>query len=109
MRERCYVGVFALDRLRSGRQIFGPLRDKCVSRLINLPSIGFFDGATAQTFGRLAFTLESEIAFLAQARASGFRTALCARTDAAAAGPGRSFDFVLRHGGPGHPLTIEEG
>ncbi|MCO5090611.1 hypothetical protein [Bosea sp. (in: a-proteobacteria)] len=107
LRERCYVGVFALDRLRSGQQIFGPLRDKGVSRLINLPSVGFFDGATAQTFGRLAFTLESEIAFLAQARAAGFRTALCARPDTPA--PGQPFDFVLRHNGPGHPLTIAEG
>lgn len=111
LRERCYVGVFALDRLRSGQQIFGPLRDKGFSRLINLPSIGFFDGATAQTFGRLAFTLESEVAFMAQARASGFRTALCARADVAAAvaaGPAKPFDFVLRHSGPGNPLLIEE-
>ncbi|WID99942.1 hypothetical protein QO058_29960 (plasmid) [Bosea vestrisii] len=110
LRERCYVGVFALDRLRSGPQIFGPLRDRGVTRLINLPSVSFFDGATAQTFGRLSFTLESEIAFLAQARSLGFGTALCARAEAEPA-PGRmaQFDFVLRHRGPGHPLVIEDG
>jgi predicted TIM-barrel enzyme len=109
-RERCYVGVFALDRLRSGPQIFGPLRDKGVTRLINLPSVSFFDGATVQTFGRLSFTLESEIAFLAQARSAGFGTALCARSEAAPA-PERmaQFDFVLRHRGPAHPLVIEGG
>ncbi|TCR66620.1 hypothetical protein [Bosea sp. BK604] len=109
LRERCYVGVFALDRLRSGQQIFGPLRDKGVARLINLPSIGFFDGATAQTFGRLAFTLDSEIGFLAQARGLGFDTALCARSDVALA-PERAaqFDFILRHQGPDRPLRIED-
>ncbi|RDJ26676.1 hypothetical protein DWF00_00405 [Bosea caraganae] len=109
LRERCYVGVFALDRLRSGPQIFGPLRDKGVSRLINLPSVSFFDGATAQTFGRLSFTLESEIAFLAQARSLGFGTALCARSEAEPAlARMAQFDFVLRHRGPGHPLAIDE-
>ncbi|WP_439495739.1 hypothetical protein [Bosea sp. (in: a-proteobacteria)] len=108
-RERCYVGVFALDRLRSGPQIFGPLRDKGVSRLINLPSISFFDGATALTFGRLSFTLESEIAFLAQARSAGFGTALCARSEIDLA-PEKTapFDFILRHQGPGQPLVIDE-
>jgi predicted TIM-barrel enzyme len=109
LRERCYVGVFALDRLRSSQQIFGPLRAKGVSRLINLPSIGFFDGATAQTFGRLSFTLESEIAFLAQARSAGFGTALCARSEVDLA-PEKAapFDFILSHQGPGQPLTIDE-
>lgn len=109
LRERCYVGVFALDRLRSGQQIFGPLRDKGVARVINLPSIGFFDGATAQTFGRLAFTLDSEIGFLMQARGLGFETALCARSDVVLA-PERAaqFDFVLRHQGPDRPLRIED-
>jgi predicted TIM-barrel enzyme len=108
LREHCYVGVFALDRLRSSQQIFGPLRDKGVSRLINLPSISFFDGATAQTFARLAFTLESEIAFLAQARGAGFGTALCARSEVVLA-PEKSapFDFILRHQVPGQPLTID--
>ncbi len=108
LRERCHVGIFALDRLRSGKQIFGPLREKGVAAVINLPSIGFFDGATAQTFGRLGFTLENEIAFLAQARSEGFRTALCARADVVLE-PERAaqFAFVLRHQGPGRPLLIE--
>jgi predicted TIM-barrel enzyme len=108
LRERCHVGIFALDRLRSGKQIFGPLREKGVAALINLPSIGFFDGATAQTFGRLGFTLENEIAFLAQARREGFGTALCARSDVVLE-PERSsqFAFVLRHQGPDGPMFVE--
>lgn len=108
LRARCYVGVFALDRLRSGRQLFGPLREKKVGRLINLPSIGFFDGATAQTFGRLGFTIENEIAFLEQARSEGFDTALCARSDVVLEPQRRAqFAFVLRHQGPDQPLCIE--
>jgi predicted TIM-barrel enzyme len=108
LRERCHVGIFALDRLRSGKQIFGPLREKSVASLINLPSIGFFDGATAQTFGRLGFTLEKEIAFLARARSEGFGTALCARSDAVLE-PERAaqFAFVLRHQGPDRPIFVE--
>lgn len=108
LRERCYVGVFALDRLRSIQQMLGPLRDRRVANLINLPSIGFFDGVTAQTFGRLGFTIESEIAFLARARAEGFGTALCTRSDVVL-DPDRmvQFAFVLRHQGPDRPLFIE--
>lgn len=108
LRERCHVGVFALDRLRSDQQIFGPLREKRVAAMINLPSIGFFDGATAQTFGRLGFTLENEIAFLARARGEGFCTALCARSDVVLE-PERAaqFAFVLRHQGPDGPLFVE--
>ena len=109
LRQRCHIGVFALDRLRASRQIFAALSDKGARGIINLPSIGFFDGATAQTFGRLAFTLESEIAFLMQARSFGLGVALCApSTLALPEDRAAPFDFILRQSGPDQPLAIEE-
>ena len=59
--------------LRSAQQILGLLREKGGPRPINLPSVGFFDGATA----RLSFNLDCEIAFLAQARAAWSKHRIC--------------------------------
>ena len=107
LRRRCYVGVFALDRLRRTEQLFARLRDKGVENLINLPSVSFFDDATARTFATLGFTPDAEIAFLAQARRGGFGVALCARVGAITPDAAALFDFVLWHQGPDQPLNLE--
>src|SRR5262249_49463449 len=102
---RVYFGVFLLDRLRSTDHLFAGLRAKGVRRLINLPSVSFFDASTARTLDMLDFSIEREIAFLLQAKRAGFSVALCARRGAAAVDP-EPFDFVLTHEGPGGPMEL---
>jgi predicted TIM-barrel enzyme len=105
LRERLYFGVFALDRLRSTDQLLAGLKSRGIERLINLPSVTFFDASTAQTFDMLDFNLDQEVAFLLRAKRAGFRVALCARRGTTLAHSG-SFDFVLQHDGPGEPLEL---
>jgi predicted TIM-barrel enzyme len=105
IRSRLYFGVFALDRLRSTDQLLADLKSRGVERLINLPSVTFFDATTAQTFDMLDFNLAQEIAFLLRAKRAGFRVALCARRGTTLSHPG-SFDFVLMHDGPGGAMEI---
>jgi predicted TIM-barrel enzyme len=105
VRARLYFGVFALDRLRSTDQLLAGLRSKGVERLINLPSVSFFDGSTAQTFDMLDFNLDREIAFLLRARHAGFGVALCTRRGSALS-QYDMFDFVLVHDGPGRPMEL---
>jgi predicted TIM-barrel enzyme len=105
IRSRLYFGVFALDRLRSIDQLLADLRSRGVERLINLPSVTFFDASTAQIFDMLDFNLDQEIAFLLRAKRAGFRVALCARRGTTLSHPG-SFDFVLLHDGPGGRMEL---
>lgn len=105
VRARLYFGVFALDRLRSTDQLLAGLRSKGIERLINLPSVSFFDGTTAQTFDMLDFNLDREIAFLLRARHAGFGVALCTRRGSALS-QYDIFDFVLVHDGPGRPMEL---
>jgi predicted TIM-barrel enzyme len=105
LRARLYFGVFALDRLRSCDQLLEGLRNKGVERLINLPSVSFFDASTARTFDMLDFNLDQEIAFLLRARHAGFSVALCARRGAALS-QADAFDFLLLHEGPGAPMEL---
>ncbi|MBX3539211.1 MAG: hypothetical protein KF735_16330 [Chelatococcus sp.] len=108
-RERCYFGVFALDRLRSQDGLLALLRRRGVDAIVNLPSITFFDGATAQTLSSLGFDAKSEKRFLDHAEGQGFRTALCGPLGEDSAGrrgarilgarilhddPGQAFSFV---------------
>ncbi|CAH1657812.1 hypothetical protein [Chelatococcus asaccharovorans] len=102
-RERCYFGVFALDRLRSQDGLFALLRRRGVDAIVNLPSITFFDGATAQTLDSLGFDAKAEARFLDKARRHGFRAALCVRAgDDRAGGNGA----CVLHEGPGHPFSF---
>jgi len=105
IRSRLYFGVFALDRLRSCDQLLEGLRNKGVERLINLPSVSFFDASTARTFDMLDFNLDQEIAFLLRARHAGFAVALCARRGSTFS-HAEAFDFVLLHDGPGAPMEL---
>ena len=102
-RERCYFGVFALDRLRSLDGLFALLRRRGVDAIVNLPSVTFFDGATAQTLDSLGFDAQAEERFLDKARRHGFRVALCTR-----AGHDRAGGIGARvlHEGPGHPFSF---
>jgi predicted TIM-barrel enzyme len=105
VRALLYFGVFALDRLRTTDQLLAGLRNKGVERLINLPSVSFFDGATAQTFDMLDFSFDQEIEFLRHAKHAGFGVALCARRGLVLSPPD-IFDFVLLHSGPGGPMEL---
>lgn len=102
-RERCYFGVFALDRLRSQDGLFVLLRRRGVDAIVNLPSVTFFDGATAQTLDSLGFDARAEARFLDNARSHGFRTALCTRAGYDSADT--SGAYVL-HEGPGRPFSF---
>jgi len=105
--ECCYVGVFALDRLRSQEAVLTTLAKKGVKKLINLPSVSFFDGETAQTFNRLGLSSGMELTFIAAAARMGFGVAFCTRAtmDAELLDAVR-LDFVLRHRGPGSAMEL---
>jgi predicted TIM-barrel enzyme len=101
-----YVGIFALDRFRPTAQLLAALHAMGVRRLINLPSVSFFDGRSGAMLEEVELGPAREVDFLLQAREAGFRIALCttqARANQLAdAAP---FDFLLIHEGPGRPLT----
>jgi predicted TIM-barrel enzyme len=105
-RALVYVGVFALDRFRSSERLLAQLRAKGVERIVNLPSVSFFDGRSTSILESLDLGCEQELAFLRQAKLAGFRVALCARRAAR-----RSiedidmFDAVLCHDGPRTAFT----
>lgn len=108
-RAQAYFGVFALDRFRPTAQLLAALWSTGIRRLINLPSVSFFDGASGAVLEQVDLGPTGEIDFLLQARDAGFRVALCttqARADRVVdASP---FDFLLIHEGPGRPLTAYE-
>jgi predicted TIM-barrel enzyme len=102
-----YFGVFALDRFRAPGRLLQRLRARGIGRIVNLPSVTFFDGRTAATLRSLDFGLAQEIEFLKRARAEGLRTGLCARTSQLAGlDEADRFDFILSHDGPGSELTL---
>src|SRR5262245_41788389 len=105
MRARLYFGVFALDRLRSTDHLLAALRAKGLRRLINLPSVSFFDASTARTFNMLDFSIEQEIAFLLRAKRAGFSVALCARRGTEVT-ESDAFAFVLVHDGTGARMEL---
>jgi predicted TIM-barrel enzyme len=105
-REQVYVGIFALDRFRPTAQLLAALHAMGVRRLINLPSVSFFDGRSGAMLEEVELGPAREVDFLLQARDAGFRIALCTTlaranklTDAS------PFDFLLIHEGPGRPLV----
>jgi predicted TIM-barrel enzyme len=105
-----YFGVFALDRFRAPGRLLQRLRARGIGRIVNLPSVTFFDGRTAATLRSLDFGLAQEIEFLKRARAEGLRAGLCARTSQIAALDEKDrFDFILSHEGPGSALTLTPG
>jgi predicted TIM-barrel enzyme len=102
-----YFGVFALDRFRAPGRLLQRLRARGIRRIVNLPSVTFFDGRTAATLRSLAFGLDQEIEFLQRARAEGLRAGLCARTSQIAGlEEAAKFDFVLSHEGPHGDLAL---
>jgi predicted TIM-barrel enzyme len=102
-----YFGVFALDRFRAPGRLLQRLRARGIGRIVNLPSVTFFDGRTAATLRSLDFGLAQEIEFLKRARAEGLRAGLCARaSQIAGLEEAAQFDFVLSHEGPHGDLTL---
>jgi predicted TIM-barrel enzyme len=105
-----YFGVFALDRFRAPARLLQGLRARGIDRIVNLPSVTFFDGRTAATLRSLDFGLAQEIEFLKRAKAEGLRVGVCARTShISAIDEAAGFDFVLLHDGPGTELRLISG
>jgi predicted TIM-barrel enzyme len=105
-----YFGVFALDRFRAPGRLLQRLRARGIDRIVNLPSVTFFDGRTAATLRSLDFGLAQEIEFLKRAKAEGLRAGLCARrSQIGALDEKGQFDFILAHDGPGSELTLTSG
>ncbi|MBI1773912.1 MAG: phosphoenolpyruvate hydrolase family protein [Proteobacteria bacterium] len=106
--RRLYFGVFALDRFRSQARIFSMLRAQGIERIINLPSVSFFDGRSASTLQSLDLGWSQEVEFLRAAKAAGFNVALCARRPLDIGVDNmEQFDFILGHEGPRSRFTIE--
>jgi len=105
--DQLYFGVFMLDRLRHSEQILERLRAKGVRRLINLPTISFYDAETAATLAALDFRPDRELALLHRARQAGFGVAFCTGAPQDLSQADRDgLDFLLVHGAPGDAMWI---
>jgi hypothetical protein len=105
--QRTYFGIFAADRLRSAEGLLALLRRRGIGRIVNFPSVSFFDGAMSQTLGALGFTVEAERDFLLKARQADFRIGFCSDERSETRGhEGLQADFWLRHRGPGQPFVL---
>lgn len=104
--EQIYLGVFALDRFRPTAQLLDDIWGMGARRLINLPSVSFFDGRSGAILRDVDLGPAREVEFLLQAKDAGFRVALCALQDQAAQVKSvAAFDFLLLHAGPGEKLN----
>ena len=104
--ERVFFGVFALDKLRSPARIFAALRARGVRGIVNLPSVGFFDGAAGEHMRALDYAVDHELAFLREAAQAGFRVAAFTdRTGAIAPADRRLLAFILT-GNPEDGLSL---
>lgn len=96
-----YLGLFALDRFRSPERLLERLRSRGVERIVNLPSVSFFDGRSTSILESLDLGFEQELEFLRLAKLKGLRVALCARRSALSTIADMDmFDTVLCHEGP---------
>ncbi|MFI4995640.1 MAG: phosphoenolpyruvate hydrolase family protein [Hyphomicrobiales bacterium] len=102
-----YFGLFALDRFRSPTRLLAQLRRKGIERIVNVPSVSFFDGRSTSILESLGLGHEQEVAFLRQAKLQGFRVALCARRSTLGAIEDIGmFDAVLCHDGPRSDFSL---
>ncbi|MFI5013078.1 MAG: phosphoenolpyruvate hydrolase family protein [Hyphomicrobiales bacterium] len=107
MQRSLYFGLFALDRFRSAERLLSLLRDKGVERIINLPSVSFFDGWSASILESLDLGYAQEVAFLHDAKRQGFHVGLCARRSALSKIENiEMFDIVLCHDGPKSEFSL---
>ncbi len=105
--DSTYFGVFALDRFRQPARIFSKLRAKGIRRIINVPSVSFFDGQSAEIFETLGFSWSEEVEFLRRAAAAGLRSAVCGRAPVVLAREDADiFDFAVEHDGPGSQFIV---
>jgi predicted TIM-barrel enzyme len=102
-----YLGLFALDRFRSPERLLARLRTKGIERIVNLPSVSFFDGRSTSILESLDFGYGEEVAFLRRAKLEGFGVALCGRREAlGAVADLDAFDALLCHDGPRSAFEI---
>ena len=105
-----YFGVLAIDPFRASDAVFRRLRSKGIDRIVNLPSVSFFDGHTAEIFASLDLGPAQERAFLQRAKGAGLNVGLCARTTEVPPKRHRAeYDFILCHDGPGSTLELIDG
>jgi predicted TIM-barrel enzyme len=103
-----YVGIFVSDPFRDRATLLARLRETGVARIINLPSVSFFDGLSAETFASLGYGPDEECEALLEAARQGFRVALCTRAGRLPAADRLArFDFVVTHEGPGSRFRLE--
>jgi predicted TIM-barrel enzyme len=104
-----YFAVFAIDPFRTPDALAQRLLAKGVRRIVNLPSVSFFDAGTAEVFAGLNLGPAQERAFLKRTTALGLRVGLCTRSDAVPPPSERVlYDFVVCHDGPGSGLELFE-
>jgi predicted TIM-barrel enzyme len=97
-----YFAVFAIDPFRTPDALAQRLLAKGICRIVNLPSVSFFDAGTAEVFAGLNLGPAQERAFLRRASGLGLGVGLCTRSDDVPPLPERAhYDFVLSHNGPG--------
>lgn len=94
-RDDVYWGVFALDLFRSRETIWKLARRRGIGGFVNLPSLSFFTGRTGAIFADLGFSVESEVPFLLEAQAQGFRVGFFGEPRTIDAFAFHDFDLML--------------
>lgn len=104
--DRVFFSVFAIDKLRSPARIFAALRAKGIRGIVNLPSVGFFDGLSGNHMRTLDYAVERELEFLREAALAGFRVgAFTDRSEAITPADRRMLTFILT-GNPDEGLWL---
>ena len=102
-----YFGVLAIDPFRAPDALFRRLRARGIDRIVNLPSVSFFDGHTAEIFASIDLGPAQERAFLERAKHAGLNVGLCTRrTEIPPKRERVHYDFIVCHDGPGSTLEL---
>ena len=101
MRHNVYAGVFAVDLLRTTRELIHHLKRAKIAGVINFPSVSFIDAETGAVFSHLSLGIDREVDFLEACSRHGLHIAGVVRSpETAKRLLSIGVDFLVAHGGP---------
>jgi predicted TIM-barrel enzyme len=101
MRHNVYAGVFAVDLLRTTRELIQHVKRASIAGVINFPSVSFIEAETGAVFSNLSLGIDREVDFLEACSRHGLRIAAVVRSpETAKRLISIGVDFLVAHGGP---------
>lgn len=96
-----YVGIFAVDVLRTPAELIRSIKVAGIGGVINFPSTSFIGDGTATIFNHLSLGIDREIDVLQECGAQGLRIAgVVGSLKAAQRLSAMGADFLITHRGP---------